>query len=45
MVSDHAENMGVIARIDAGDKTLLATEAGKRTAKVIDYTIFSGGSP
>ena len=39
MVSDHAENMGVIARIDAGDKSLLATEAGKRTAKAIDYPI------
>ena len=39
MVSDHAENMGVIARIDAGDKKLLATEVGKRTARALDYDI------
>ena len=39
MVSDHAENIGVIARIDAGDKKLLQTEAGRRTAKAIDYPI------
>ena len=39
MVSDHAENMGVIARIDAGDEKLSATEVGKRTAEAIDYDI------
>ena len=39
MVSDHAENMGVIARINAGDKKLAATEAGRRTAEIIDYDI------
>ena len=39
MVSDHAENMGVVARIDAGDKALLTTNAGKRTAKALDYDV------
>ena len=39
MVADHAENMGVIARIDAGDESLLATEAGKRTADAINYPV------
>ena len=39
MVSDHAENMGVIARIDAGDEALLQTEAGKRTAQALDYPV------
>ena len=39
MVSDHAENMGVVARIDAGDKALLATKAGKRTARSLDYDV------
>ena len=39
MVSDHAENMGVVARIDAGDKALLATKAGKRTAHSLDYDV------
>ncbi|MDE0450908.1 MAG: DUF3604 domain-containing protein [Gammaproteobacteria bacterium] len=39
MVSDHAENMGVIARIDSGDKTLAETEAGKLTLKSLDYPV------
>ena len=39
MVSDHAENMGVIARIAAGDEALLATEAGKRTAEALNYPV------
>ncbi|MDE0224689.1 MAG: DUF3604 domain-containing protein [Gammaproteobacteria bacterium] len=39
MVSDHAENMGVIARIDGGDKTLAETEAGKLTLKSLDYPV------
>ncbi len=39
MVSDHAENMGVIARIAAGDEALLATEAGRRTAKALNYPV------
>jgi len=39
MVSDHAENMGVIARIDAGDESLPATEAGKRTAEALEYPV------
>ncbi|MYD98298.1 MAG: DUF3604 domain-containing protein [Gammaproteobacteria bacterium] len=39
MVSDHAENMGVIARIHAGDESLLATEAGKRTAQALEYPV------
>ena len=39
MVSDHAENMGVVARIDAGDKALLATKTGKRTARSLDYDV------
>ena len=39
MVADHAENMGVVARIDAGDKSLLATEAGKRTAEALNYPV------
>ena len=39
MVSDHAENMGVIARIDSGDKTLADTEAGKLTLKSLDYPV------
>ena len=39
MVADHAENMGVIARIDAGDESLLATEAGRRTADAINYPV------
>ena len=39
MVADHAENMGVIARIDAGDESLLATEAGKRTAEALNYPV------
>ena len=39
MVADHAENLGVIARIDAGDESLLATEAGKRTAEALNYPV------
>ena len=39
MVSDHAENMGVIARIDAGDSALGETEAGKLTIKSLDYPV------
>ena len=39
MVADHAENMGVIARIDAGDESLLQTEAGKRTAQALNYPV------
>ena len=39
MVSDHAENMGVIARIDAGDKSLSETEAGKLTVQSLDYPV------
>ena len=39
MVSDHAENMGVIARIDGGDETLAETEAGKLTLKSLDYPV------
>ena len=39
MVSDHAENMGVIARIAAGDEFLLETEAGQRTAKALNYPV------
>ena len=39
MVSDHAENMGIIARIAAGDEALLATEAGKRTAEALNYPV------
>ena len=39
MVSDHAENMGGIARIAAGDEALLATEAGKRTAEALNYPV------
>ena len=31
MVADHAENLGVIARIDAGDESLLETQAGELT--------------
>ena len=33
MVADHAENMGVMSRIVAGDAFLLRTENGKRTAQ------------
>ena len=33
MVSDHAENMGVMSRIAAGDADLLKTENGKITAQ------------
>ncbi|MDE0421270.1 MAG: DUF3604 domain-containing protein [Gammaproteobacteria bacterium] len=39
MVSDHAENMGVIARVAAGDEALLATAAGKRTAAALNYPV------
>ena len=39
MVADHAENMGVIARIAAGDEALLETEAGKRTAEALNYPV------
>lgn len=39
MVADHAENMGVIARIAAGDESLLKTEAGKRTAEALNYPV------
>ena len=39
MVSDHAENMGVIARIAAGDEVLMETEAGKRTAEALNYPV------
>ncbi|MCY3841434.1 MAG: DUF3604 domain-containing protein [Gammaproteobacteria bacterium] len=39
MVADHAENMGVIARIAAGDEALLTTEAGKRTAEALNYPV------
>ena len=39
MVSDHAENMGVIARIDAGDESLLETEAAKLTVQSLDYPV------
>ena len=39
MVADHAENMGVIARIAAGDRALLATEAGTRTAEALNYPV------
>ena len=39
MVADHAENLGVVGRIDAGDKSLLETEAGKRTAQALDYPV------
>ncbi len=33
MVADHAENMGVMSRLVAGDEMLLKTEIGKRTAQ------------
>jgi hypothetical protein len=33
MVADHAENMGVMSRIAAGDPDLLSTEHGKNTAR------------
>ena len=39
MVSDHAENMGVIARIDGGDKSLAETDAGKLTIESLDYPV------
>ncbi len=39
MVSDHAENLGVIARIHAGDKTLLETDAGKRSAEALKHPV------
>ena len=39
MVSDHAENMGVIARIDAGDESLSETEAGKLTVQSLNYPV------
>ena len=39
MVADHAENMGVIGRIDAGDEALLQTDAGKRTAEALNYPV------
>ena len=39
VVLDHAENLGVIARIDAGDESLLETEAGKLTVRSLDYPV------
>ena len=39
MVSDHAENVGVIARIHAGDKTLSETNAGKRSAEALKHPV------
>ncbi len=39
VVTDHAENMGVIARIAAGDEALLETQAGKRTAEALNYPV------
>lgn len=35
LVADHAKNIGYMARIAAGDKDLLSTESGQRTAEVI----------
>lgn len=39
MVSDHAENMGVIARVDSGDESLSKTEAGKLTVQSLNYSV------
>ena len=39
MVSDHAENMGVVARIDSGDDALAETEAGKLTVQSLAYPV------
>ncbi len=39
MVADHAENLGVIARIDAGDESLLETEAGKYAVRALNYPV------
>ena len=39
MVLDHAENLGVIARIDAGDESLLETKAGKYAVRALDYRV------
>ena len=39
MLSDHAENLGVIGRVDAGDESLLETEAGKHTVRELDYPV------
>ncbi len=36
LVADHAKNIGYLARIAAGDRDLLNTEAGQRTAEVIE---------
>ena len=39
VVLDHAENLGVIARIDAGDESLLETKAGKYAVRALDYRV------
>ena len=35
VVADHAENLGVLPRIQAGDPLILKTEVGKRWAKLL----------
>ncbi|MHC4295641.1 MAG: DUF3604 domain-containing protein, partial [Planctomycetota bacterium] len=35
VVADHAESLGVMPRLDAGDESLLKTEAGKRMAQAL----------
>ena len=35
MVADHAENMGVLPALVAGDRRLLSSEKGQKTAKVL----------
>ncbi len=35
MVADHAENLGAVPLLDAGDPRLLSTEHGKKFAKVL----------
>ena len=35
VVADHAENLGVLPRLEAGDSRLLSTEAGKRWFKLM----------
>ena len=35
MIADHAENLGVIPRLAAGDPRLLKTEDGRRFAKIV----------
>ena len=39
VVLDHAENLGVVARIDAGDESLLETQAGELTVQSLDYPV------